>query len=48
LTDKQSKSFEAMYGKLERTDVPEKISGRPVSRSAREFLAKLKEQDEKS
>jgi ABC-type histidine transport system ATPase subunit len=48
MSDKQSKSFEAMYGKLEKTGVPEKISGRPVSRSAREFLAKLKEQNGQS
>ena len=46
MTDKQNKSFEAMYGKMDKPSTPEKISGVPVSRSSREYLEKLKGQDE--
>ena len=48
MTDKQNKSFEAMYGKMDKPSTPEKVSGTPVSRSSRELLEKLKEQDEQS
>ncbi len=48
MTDKQDSPFEQMYGKLEKPDTPEKVTGRPVSRSSREFLKQLKEDDDKS
>jgi len=35
-------TFERMYDKLEKVNVPEKISGRPVCRSEREYLESLK------
>jgi ABC-type histidine transport system ATPase subunit len=43
MTDKQSMSFEQMYGRMDQKGTPEKVTGRPVSRSSREFLEQLKE-----
>ncbi len=40
--DKQNLTFEQMYARLEKKDTPEKVSGRPVARSSREYLEKLK------
>lgn len=48
MTDQQNSTFEQMYGKLEKPDTPEKVSGRPVARSSRELLKQLEEQDEQS
>ena len=47
MTDKDS-TFDQMYGKLDKPETPEKVTGRPVARSSREFLEQLKEQDDKS
>lgn len=46
MADKQNLTFEQMYGKLDKKDIPEKVSGRPVSRSSHQHLEELKrEQD---
>jgi len=42
MTDKQNLTFEQMYGKLDRKETPEKVSGRPVARSSRAHLEELK------
>jgi hypothetical protein len=42
MANKQNMTFEQMYGRLEKKDTPEKVSGRPVSRSSREHLEELK------
>jgi hypothetical protein len=44
VVDKQSLTFDQMYGRLENRETPEKVSGRPVSRSSRVHLEQLKEQ----
>ena len=43
MPDKQDMTFDQMYGRLEKPDIPEKVSGCPVSRSSNEFLEELKE-----
>ncbi len=35
-------TFDQMYAKLEKTGVPEKVTGTPVCRSEREYLEGLK------
>jgi hypothetical protein len=42
MADKQSSTFDDMYGKLDKKDTPEKVSGRPVARSSRAYLEELK------
>jgi hypothetical protein len=48
MVDKQDLTFEQMYGRLEKPETPEKVSGQPVSRSSREFLEQLKRDHEQS
>ena len=45
---KKDLTFDQMYDRLEMANVPEKVSGRPVCRSEREYLQQLKDQDEQS
>jgi hypothetical protein len=37
-------TFEQMYGRLDRTDVPEKVTGTPACRSERQYLESLNDQ----
>ncbi len=43
MSEKKEKdlTFAEMYGRLEKVDVPEKVSGTPVCRSEREYLESL-------
>ncbi len=45
---KKDLTFDQMYDRLEKANVPEKVSGRPVCRSEREYLKRLEEANEQS
>ena len=48
MSEKKEKdlTFAEMYGRLEKVDVPEKVTGVPVCRSEHEYLEGLKNDDQ--